>query len=395
MRRAESIRLQHSGHNYTLTLKIMAFNLFQEPENNLWTYDLEGRLIGMFINGTNYRRTLDNRFFKKSRVVIQNETFRKVQECQRPDIDPMLNKSFIILSDLYDDLPERFSSVVDKIRRMDWQHLSADAISFRNVYLPISILPPDQYLSLVVQVTEGCNYNQCIFCDFYKDRPFRIKTSAELTKHLHDIKNYFGEGLKMRRSIFLGDANAIVIPHERLIKALSSIKNVFPHPKDIYSFIDVFTGVKKDSSTFRNLHELGLKRVYLGIESGNDELMALLKKPQDREGIINLARNLKNGGINLGLIFLSGVGGTAFVEQHLNDSISLLKDINPSQGDIIYISEYIDLNPQYLIEMDKMDLKPATDLDIRHYTKNFKSAIKDTVSKDVKISTYDVGQFFY
>ncbi len=90
MVQANSIHLQDSGHNYTLTLKTMAFNLFQEPENNLWTYDLEGRLIGMFINGLNYRRTLDNRFFNKSRVVIKNETFRKVQECQRPEIDPML-----------------------------------------------------------------------------------------------------------------------------------------------------------------------------------------------------------------------------------------------------------------------------------------------------------------
>jgi radical SAM superfamily enzyme YgiQ (UPF0313 family) len=136
---------------------------------------------------------------------------------------------------------------------MDWQHLSADAISFKNVYLPISILPPDQYLALVVQVTEGCNYNQCIFCDFYKDRPFRIKTNTELKEHLLKIKNYFGEGIKMRRSIFLGDANAIVIPQERLIKALRSIKNVFPQPKDIYSFIDVFTGIKKDPAVYQSL----------------------------------------------------------------------------------------------------------------------------------------------
>jgi radical SAM superfamily enzyme YgiQ (UPF0313 family) len=395
MRQADSIRLKDSGHNYTLTLKTMAFNLFQEPDNNLWTYDLEGRLIGMFINGINYRRTLGNRFFEKYRVVIKNETFRKVRECLRPEIEANVNKSTLILSDLYNALPSRFRPVVDKIKRMDWKHLSTDAISFKNIYLPISILPPDQYLSLVVQVTEGCNYNQCIFCDFYRDRPFRIKTSTELNEHLHNIKKYFGEGIKMRKSIFLGDANAIVIPQEQLIKTLRSIKNVFPHPKDIYSFIDVFTGVKKDSAAFLEMRELGLKRVYLGIESGNNELMTLLKKPQDRDGIINLAGCLKNSGINMGLIFLSGIGGPAFAEKHMQDSISILKDINLSRGDIVYISEYTDRNPQYFNEMDKLDLTPATDLEIRHYTHSLKSAIKDTVSTDIQISIYDIGQFFY
>jgi hypothetical protein len=97
----------------------------------------------------------------------------------------------------------------------------------------------------------------------------------------------------------------------------------------------------------------------------------------------------------MGLIFLSGAGGSTFAKRHMNDSISLLQDINPSQGDIIYISEYSDLNPQYLIEMDKMDLTPASDLDIRRYTQSLKSAIKETVSRDVQVSIYDVGQFIY
>lgn len=118
--------------------------------------------------------------------------------------------------------------------------LEADAIRFRSVYLPVPILPPDQYGALIVQLTEGCSYNQCTFCRFYRDRPFRAKTSEELRAHLRAVREFFGEGLRLRRSVFLADANALVLPPARLVDAFDLLHAELPLGpgalRGVYSF---------------------------------------------------------------------------------------------------------------------------------------------------------------
>ena len=160
-------------------------------------------------------------------------------------------------------------------------------------------------MSLVIQITEGCNYNQCTFCNFYKDRPFKIKSLMNLILIFNQIKEFFGDGINLRKSIFLADANAISVPQNRLMESLKLINNQFPQFKNIYSFIDVFTGLKKSINDFKELKNLVLKRVYLGVESGNNDLMLFLNKKQLNKDIIELTRNLKTSGINVGIIFLN------------------------------------------------------------------------------------------
>jgi hypothetical protein len=82
------------------------------------------------------------------------------------------------------------------------ERLEADAARFARIYRPVSILPPDQYLALVIQATEGCSYNRCTFCDFYRDRPFRIKSAVELRHTLREVVDFFGEAMGLRGRCF-------------------------------------------------------------------------------------------------------------------------------------------------------------------------------------------------
>jgi radical SAM superfamily enzyme YgiQ (UPF0313 family) len=176
-------------------------------------------------------------------------------------------------------------------------------------------------------MTEGCNYNQCTFCNFYRDRPFKIKSADELKRHLNKVKSFFGEGINLRKSIFLADANALAVPQIRLIKGLELIHNIFPQFFNYYSFIDVFTGLKKSANDFKQVNMLSVKRVYLGVESGNSNLMLFLNKHQLNKDIIELTHNLKSGGINVGVIFLIGAGGNKYAEKHLIESLKLLEQL--------------------------------------------------------------------
>ena len=278
---------------------------------------------------------------------------------------------------------------------MDYSALQQSAKEFSNIYLPISILPPDQYMSLVIQMTEGCNYNQCTFCSFYRDRPFKIKAINDLGNHLTQINQFFGGGINLRKSIFLADANALAVPQNRLLEGLELIHNKFPQFKNYYSFIDVFTGLKKSVNDFKQLKMLGIKRVYLGVESGNSNLMLFLNKKQLNNDIIELTHNLKKGGIDVGIIFLIGAGGNKYAEQHLADSIKLLEQLPLGKGDIIYLSELYETNLNYEKSMVKQNIQLPTRQSIRQWSIEFKSKLKVKYTKDIKVSVYDINQFFY
>ncbi len=169
----EKVQLS-SDKSFIFTLKADAINIFEEPQNNLWSFDLEGRLIGMFINKNNYRRTLNNKYYLKLRFTIGNEHYRDIQQIPIAEIVPLIEQSHILIRDNQDRLPNTFHTPLDNILKMNSKILANSAKEFENIYLPISILPPDQYMSLVIQITEGCIYNQCTFCNFYRDRSFKI-----------------------------------------------------------------------------------------------------------------------------------------------------------------------------------------------------------------------------
>ena len=100
-----------NNSSVTFTLKSNAFNIFEEPENNLWTFDLEGRLVGMFIKGENYRRTLDNTFHLKTRQEIDRETFRNVENIEKTKIIPILEKAYNLINNHINDLPDIYQPV--------------------------------------------------------------------------------------------------------------------------------------------------------------------------------------------------------------------------------------------------------------------------------------------
>ncbi len=377
-----------------VTLKSHAFNLFTQPKEDLWTFDREGRIIGMYVNGVNYRRTLDNRFVKKSRITIDGEGYRNVDTITLKEAEELLRKGLDLLETVKEQLPGDFQEMVEKVSRYSMEELIKEGRKFSRIYLPITILPPDQYMALVLQITEGCNYNRCTFCNFYRDRPFRIKPITEVSEHITKVLNYLGKGMELRKSIFLADANALVTPQDRLIPVMQLINEKIPRRR-VFSFIDVFTGTKKTKEDFAELKKLGLQRVYLGVESGSGELLELLNKPQLTEDVLQLAEDIKGGGVNLGIIFLVGAGGMKYHQSHLTESLELTRVLPLGKGDIIYLSEFYETNREYTLTLRQRGIPLPTRRDIRMMAKEFSKEIKVVVPRGVAVSVYDIQQFLY
>ena len=376
-----------------LTLKHHAFNVFTQPDEDLWTFDRTGRLLGMYVNGVNYRRTLDNRFVRKSREMIEGETYREVSLIPWKEAENLLAQSHHLLEQAQ-NLPAGFADMARKVLARKMDDLEEEGERFRRIYLPVTILPPDQYMALVLQITEGCNYNLCTFCNFYRDRPFRIKSMPEVEEHITRVLDFFAAGLTLRKSVFLADANALATPQERLVSFLEMIRTKIPQRR-VYSFIDVFTGLKKTAEDFARLKTLGLQRVYLGVESGSADLLELLNKPQLTEDVIQLAESLKAGGLDLGLIFLAGAGGKKYHGAHLAESLELVRRLPLGKGDIVYISEFYETNMEYNRVLKEVKASLPERKDVRRMAVEFNREMRTVVPIGTAVSVYDIQQFLY
>jgi hypothetical protein len=397
------IQGQSAGLDVTISLKdaSLAISL---GEQEIVARDRAGRLYSLYQNGRHYRRSLNGQILQKQPTAAGR---------QRRWLDPIEADALI------DFTAQRFRQVLDALRRPDWKwntppdqpavlsevfaaielgaHFDsvtaqADAAQFAAVYSPIGILPPDQYLALVLQATEGCSFNSCTFCDLYH-QPFRIKTPNEFRTHLQNVRAYLGDSLLLRnRSIFLGAANALAIPMPRLWPIFDIIAEEFP-ATGIYAFLDAFTGTRKDIDDYRALAERGLRRVYIGLESGHDPLLELVRKPGHAADAIETVRAIKAAGINVGVIVMIGLGGDRFSTGHIADTIDVLNAMQLGAGDLIYFSDLIE---------EPGTSYPALALDhsIRTLTSEERSAQRTAIRNglrvsDVKISNYDVREFVY
>jgi radical SAM superfamily enzyme YgiQ (UPF0313 family) len=301
-------------------------------DGSVITFDRAGRLYSAFLDQRFYRRGVDGR-------VVEKFTDDPEEGPVRRRLDPPTARKVV------DRALERALSVPDARKHHLIFDLDLDAAVFRAAYEgPIPILPPDVYRALVLQATVGCAYNACLFCRFYHDRPFRIRGVDEFRSHVEKVRGAFGEGLSMRRGIFLGDADALIAQTETLLRMCEIAGQLPPAQQGISCFGAIFGEPDRSAEEWGRLHAAGLSRVHLGIETGHDPLRRRLRKPGTSEEALRLVRALKDAGIHVGLIFLLGAGGAALDERHVEDSAALCRAASLDRGDFVYLSPLVGRN---------------------------------------------------
>ncbi len=372
------------------------------------SFDREGRLIRAFWEGRSVRRSLDNRFVEKRKAGSYPWSYRR-RELHPTEIERLLLDLRSELARIRQGLDRATPALAADRREMlgmrlseilawDPEALAADGHRFRSVYLPIPVLPPDQYGAVVVQLTEGCSYNQCAFCHFYRDRPFRAKPLEEFRRHVEAVGAFFGAGLSLRRGIFLADANALVLPQEQLLAVLEILQAEL-RPGDgqggICSFIDAFSGAPKAADEFRALHERGLRRVYLGLESGCDELLRFLSKPATAAASMALVERLKSAGLGVGVIVLVGAGGARYAERHVQETLALVNAMGLGTEDILYLSP-LDCDPDsaYRARERAAGVHPLSEAEMDAQLTRLRAGLRFP-APGPKVAVYDIRDFLY
>ncbi len=375
--------------------------------SDLVSYDLEGRFLGSYDHGANVRRGLDNTFQQRWRVAALNGPDLRQRNLTDPEGRSLVEGLRLQVAQLLDDKAAArdhpaTAQAVERDVDYTYDRLATWAGTFIRLYGHIPILPPDQYRALVVQATDGCSYNQCTFCTLYRDKTYRVRSQADFRHHVGEVLDFMGQGLSYRTSLFLGDANAIASPTSRLVQLMTVLHETPPlrpilDRGGIHAFLDIYTGSRKSADHYRVLKSLGLRRVSLGVESGSEALLSFVQKPGSRQEIGDVVASLKAAGIAVVVIFMVGLGGFDYRDEHLAESASLVTSLHLSRGDIIYLSHFSPSSEApYLPIAMASGIRPMTDGDIVAETKRWKAVLSDRVaSRGVKVAPYSFQRFIY
>ena len=188
--------------------------------------------------------------------------------------------------------------------------------------------PPSEADSLILPVTDGCSWNHCTFCDMYTapQKRFRPRDEAEVFESLKRCGEELGGTV---RRVFLADGDALTLSTRRLTAILEAIRRELPSVRRVSSYCLPRNVKKKSVADLRELADLGLSLVYVGAESGDDEVLARVKKGETFESTREALEKLGEAGIKRSVMILNGLGGEVLSNQHADHSAALMNATQP------------------------------------------------------------------
>ena len=183
--------------------------------------------------------------------------------------------------------------------------------------------PPSEADSLILQVTVGCSYNRCTFCAAYQGKRFRIKSLEEIKEDVDEVSSY-----KIRR-VFLADGDALSIPQKGLIQILSYLHAKLKGLERVGIYANAKDILRKDVEELKALKDLGLGILYLGLESGDPEILKRIKKNATVDQLIRAGKRVKESGMALSVTVILGIGGVNGSQAHAVETGRVLSEMDP------------------------------------------------------------------
>jgi radical SAM superfamily enzyme YgiQ (UPF0313 family) len=186
--------------------------------------------------------------------------------------------------------------------------------------------PPSEAGSYLIQITYGCSHNKCTFCASYLDKPFRIRPEEEVLEDIAMAEVSLGPGV---RRVFLCDGNALILKMDRLERILDRLDEAFPELQRVGAYANARDILKKSPEELRTLKEKKLGILYLGLESGSDEILADIDKGATAEEMTRAVRHAEENGLKTSVILILGIGGRAKSREHAEASARVANAMNP------------------------------------------------------------------
>ena len=188
--------------------------------------------------------------------------------------------------------------------------------------------PPSEANSLIFQVTLGCSFNECSFCDMYRSKEYSERTWEEVKGEI----DMMAKIMPNTRRVFLADGDAINLSTDYMIKIVKYIREKFSSIERISCYAMPMNLLKKTHEELENLRNTGLDMLYLGIESGHDVVLKRVTKGATPKTIIKACNKAKDAGFTLSCMVILGIGGKKYSKEN---AIETGKVISASKPDYV------------------------------------------------------------
>jgi len=236
----------------------------------------------------------------------------------------------------------------------------------QTIYRIGPIRPPSEANSLLLQITEGCTWNRCKFCELYKHSGFRAFSVESIKKDIDVMAEYAAIAADYQRedgswnkraaleklnrmtrdeqncyylvyrwlahggeNVFLQDGNSLAVKTDRIVEVLQYLRKKLPSIKRVTTYGRAETLSKISVEQYKALKAAGLDRIHSGFESGSDKVLQLINKGVTSEQEITAGKNIKEAGIELSVYFMPGIGGKALSEENAMETARVVNEINP------------------------------------------------------------------
>lgn len=185
--------------------------------------------------------------------------------------------------------------------------------------------PPSEANSILLQVTTGCSHNKCSFCSMYAQSRFSIKDDSIVKADI----DFAADHCKRQRRLFLCDGDALILPQPRLVAILEQIREKLPWVERVGAYANPKNIKAKSIEELKQLHDLGLGIVYLGLESGDDETLKQIDKGADAAVMVEMGRKVRSASIKLSITVILGIAQQQRSRIHAIETGRVLSLIDP------------------------------------------------------------------
>ncbi len=185
--------------------------------------------------------------------------------------------------------------------------------------------PPSEANSLIFQVTLGCSFNQCSYCDMYRSKTYSERTWEEIKMEI-DITS---KSYPNTKRIFLADGDAINLSTERLVQILEYAYKKFPALERVSSYAMPMNLLQKTDSELMTLRSAGLKMLYVGIESGSNIILKKITKGATYNTIVQSCKKAKENNYVLSSMIILGLGGKKYTSEHIEETAKIISEVSP------------------------------------------------------------------
>ena len=185
--------------------------------------------------------------------------------------------------------------------------------------------PPSEAKSLIFQVTLGCSFNECSFCDMYRSKEYSERSWEEVKGEIDLMAKVMPDTTR----IFLADGDALNLSTDYMIKIVEYIYQKFPNLESVSCYAMPMNLLQKNPEELDRMNKAGLNRLYLGIETGNDIILKKVTKGANQKTMIKACDKAKDAGFTLSCMVILGLGGSKYTKENAIDTAKVINAVKP------------------------------------------------------------------